>query len=235
MSEAPFLSVVLPCRNQEDHIGAVLQRYIVPLERTGRSFELIAVPNACMDRTPEKVHEVAQREPRLRAIENPAGGWGRSVLAGLDAAHGHVLCYTNSARTDPEHVVQLLDIFLTSGPCIAKVRRVKRNAAGREIGSWLYNLEARVLFGLRSHDVNGTPKIFAAETYRQLAPTSPGDLLDLEVLARARRAGIPVVEMEVAGFSRHGGRSTTNLKSALRMYSGALALRATISQWPPMR
>ena len=36
-----------------------------------------------------------------------------------------------------------------------KVRRVKRGAPIREVGSWLYNLEARLLFGVRAADVKG--------------------------------------------------------------------------------
>ncbi len=228
MNDRPFLSVVLPCRNQEDHIGEVVERYLAPLEATGRTFELVVVPNACTDGTQRVVEGLARRDPRVRVVENPAGGWGRSVLAGLGVARGETLCYTNSARTDPADVVRLLDLYLRCAPCVAKVRRVKRNAARREMGSWLYNLEARILFGIRVRDVNGTPKILARDAYQRLAPESPGDLLDLELLALATQAGIRVVEMEVPGFKRHGGRSSTNLRSAFAMYSGALGLRSAL-------
>ena len=50
----PYLSVILPCRNQADHIAEVLERYFAPLERTGRDFELVVVPNACTDRTEQQ-------------------------------------------------------------------------------------------------------------------------------------------------------------------------------------
>lgn len=226
----PYLSVILPCRNQADHIAEVLERYFAPLERTGRDFELVVVPNACTDRTEQRVAEIAARDPRVRVVPNPPGGWGRSVLTGLDAARGDVLCYTNSARTAPEDVVRLFELYTRSAPCFAKVRRVKRHAWRRELGSWLYNLEGRLLFGIRARDVNGTPKILSREMYRLLAPTSEGDLLDLELLAKATRAGIAVIEMEVAGFRRHGGRSSTNLRSAFGMYGGALRLRAAIQR-----
>jgi glycosyltransferase involved in cell wall biosynthesis len=227
MTDAPFLSVVLPCRNQEDHIAEVLKSYSAPL--AGRPYELVVVPNACTDRTPERVREVAAADPAIRVVENPRGGWGLSVLTGLAAARGSVLCYTNSARTDPAHVAAVAGLAVAHAPCIAKVRREQRGAPLREAGSWLYNLEGRLLFGLAARDVNGTPKAFPREVYEGLRLFSEGDLLDLELLAKAQRRGIRIVELPVAGFRRHGGKSSTNLKTALGLYTGALKLKRALA------
>jgi len=223
-----FLSVVLPCRDQAGHIAAVLEKYEAPLDAIGRSYELVVVPNACADDTPAIVSRLAEGNPRLRVVANPAGGWGLSVLTGLAAARGEVLCYTNSARTDPAHIPALLAEYEKHAPCLAKVRREKRGVVLRELGSWLYNLEARWLYAIPVRDVNGTPKIMPRSLYEKLGLFSPGDLLDLELLAKVARLGLPVVEMPVAGFRRHGGKSSTNLKSAWKMYLGALQLRQTL-------
>jgi glycosyltransferase involved in cell wall biosynthesis len=224
-----FLSVVLPCRNQEDHIGAVLRSYAAPLARSGRTYELVVVPNACTDRTAEVVRAVAAEDPRVRVVENPRGGWGLSVLTGLAAARGAMLCYTNSARTDPEHVTAVLDLCLGHAPCLAKARRESRGAPLREAGSWLFNLEGRLLFGIRARDVNGTPKVFPRDVYQGLDLFSEGDLLDLELMAKVSRRGLPIVELPVRGFRRHGGRSSTGLKTALGLYTGALRLKRMLA------
>lgn len=228
MSEV-FLSVVLPCRNQEDHIEEVLRSYAGPLERSGRSYELVVVPNACSDRTAEIVRSVSAGDPRIRVVENPRGGWGLSVLTGLAVARGSMLCYTNSARTDPEHVVLVLDLCMRSGPCLAKARRRKRGARLREAGSWLYNFEGRLLFGIRARDVNGTPKVFSRDLFRRLRLFSEGDLLDLELMAKVSRLDIPIVELPVEGFTRHGGRSSTDVSTAWALYKGALKLRRMLA------
>lgn len=218
--------MVLPCRNQADHVGEVLERYFAPLDGIGIGYELVVVPNACSDQTPQIVARLAERDRRVRVVENPDGGWGLSVLTGLRAARGALLCYANSARTDPASLPPLFDLYRRNAPCLAKVRRAERGVPLRELGSWLYNLEARVLFGVATHDVNGTPKLFARELFESIRPCEAGDLLDLELMAAVRRRGIRVVEMTVRGFRRHGGSSTTNLRSALRMYAGALRLWA---------
>jgi Glycosyl transferase family 2 len=223
MSESPSLSVVLPCRNQADHIERVLSAYAPPLASC--DYELVVVPNACTDGTPEIVHRLATSDARIRVVESANGGWGLSVLAGLSAARGRVLCYTNSARTDPAQIPTLLGLYQAHAPCLAKVRRVERAAPLREVGSWLYNLESRLLFGIRARDVNGTPKILSRELYADLDLSSQGDLLDLELIAKTTRRGIPIVEMPVRGCERHGGKSSTNLGSAWSMYVGAVRLR----------
>jgi hypothetical protein len=223
--DPPEVSLVLPCRNQADHLEAVVRAYPPALEPAGRAFELILVPNACTDETPALCDRLAAADARVRVVPNPPGGWGRSVRVGLAAARGAFVGYTNLARTDPAVVPAILARCDAAAPCLAKARRVARGDASRSLGSWLYNLEARLLFGVRSGDLNGTPKFFPRSFLDSVALREDGDLLDLEVLALARRRGLPVVEVETRGFRRHGGRSTTTLRSAWRMYAGALALR----------
>jgi hypothetical protein len=225
MSKASTVSVVLPCRNQADHIAQVLRRYLTPLDGLGLPFELVVVPNASTDDTARAVEEAAAADPRIRVVNNPAGGWGRSVRAGLDAAGGDVLVYTNTARTDPAALPAFVRRYLDEeGPCLVKASRRARQAPLRQLGSLLYNLEGRLLFGLRCGDVNGTPKVFARGLYERLRPSADGDLLDLELMAGAARLGTRVVEIPVTGFRRHGGRSSTTFRSAWRMYSGAWKL-----------
>jgi len=225
----PLLSVVLPCRNQADHVARVLESYEAPLGGIEGGYELVVVPNACTDGTPDIAADLATKDSRILSLPLALGGWGRAVLAGLAAARGRFLCYTNSARTDPQHVASLFALLRSGGEAVAKVRREQRSAPLREIGSWLYNLEARLLFGVAVGDVNGTPKILSRALYERFALTSLDDLLDLELLAKARRVRVPILEMPVTGFKRHGGRSSTGLASAWRMYAGALRLRARMA------
>ncbi len=196
------LSVVLPCRDQEGHIEAALEQYFPPLSSLGKPFELVVVPNACTDATPQIVRNVAARHPEVRVVDNPRGGWGLSVLAGLRAARGDILCYANSARTDPAVIPPLLELYAANAPCLAKVCRESRGAPLRQAGSLLYNLEGRLLLGIRGRDVNGTPKVFPRALFEVVPLGEEGDLLDMELMARVSRMECPVVELPVAGFPR---------------------------------
>ena len=48
-----LVSVVLPVHNQADHIGTVVREYLEPLDRLGMPYEIVLVPNACRDATPD--------------------------------------------------------------------------------------------------------------------------------------------------------------------------------------
>lgn len=223
------LSVVLPIRNQADHIEGVLRQYVEVLSQT-LSFELVTVPNACSDDSPHICRKLARENKRVRVVENPAGGWGRSVRMGLEAARGEILCYTNSARTDPRHLPPLVERLRRHPDALIKIARHSRGAMLREVGSFLYNLECQLLLGTRVRDVNGTPKMFLHSLMDRFPLVSDGDLIDAELLSRCSRAGIRIIEMPVPGWTRHGGSSTTKIASARRMYVGAIKLFLSLSR-----
>ena len=105
-----------------------------------------------------------------------------------------------------------------------KAQRTIRDNRRRRLGSLAYNLECRVRFDLATWDINGTPKIFPRSFRRLLELTRDDDLLDAEFVAICRQEGYPIVEIPALVTVRHGGKSTTNLRSASRMYTGALKL-----------
>ena len=126
--DSPALSIILPFRNQADHASGVLEAYTKTLDGFGESYELVVVPNACSDNTPAVIRAFARDCPAVRVVESPRQGWGLAVRVGMEAARGAVLCYTNSARTDPGHVLNLFALYRQHAPCLAKVRRHRRSA-----------------------------------------------------------------------------------------------------------
>jgi glycosyltransferase involved in cell wall biosynthesis len=218
----PELSIVLPVRNQADHIAGVLDRYRAQLK--GHSWEIILVPNASTDNSLQICRKIAKKNRNIRLVENPKGGWGLSVRMGLETGRGRFLAYANSARTDPATLLSLWSQARRQPDTLFKVIRLDHGGFLKNLGSGLYNLECRLFLGVRSRDVNGTPKIFPAGILKRVRLSSDGDLLDAELLAHCRRLKVPVVEVPLREWRRHGGKSTTNLKSAFRMYRGVIGL-----------
>jgi hypothetical protein len=100
----------------------------------------------------------------------------------------------------------------------------------RRLGSLLYNLECRALLDLANFDINGTPKAFPRSFSALSHMERNDDLIDAEFCALCRRYDYPVVEVPIPATPRHGGRSTTNLASAARMYQGVLAVRRSVDR-----
>lgn len=219
-----LVSVVLPVHNQADHICTIVEGHLAALGRIGHPVEVILVPNGCRDDSQAVCEALASAHPEVRVVPSAPGGWGRAVRAGLAAAHGELLCYTNSARTTPEELTLLVLYAAVHQGTVVKANRKIRDHWSRRLGSLLYNLECRALFDLSSWDVNGTPKVFPRSCDRLLALSRDDDLIDAEFNLICRRAGYPMLEVPIFSHRRHGGTSTTSLRSAVRMYWGAWQL-----------
>jgi glycosyltransferase involved in cell wall biosynthesis len=221
----PPFSLVLPVYNQADHIAAVVEQYRAVLQDVLSTFEIILVPNGCRDASILICETLARESSELRVQVSERDGWGRAVRQGLSAAKGEVLCYTNAARTGPSDL-KLLALYGIANPnAVVKAHRRSRESLKRKVGSFLFNLECRALWDLPTWDVNATPKVFHRAVYEAINLTADGNLLDLELYAQCTRLGIPVIEIPIYSWYRHGGVSTTSYASAMRMYLGAYRLR----------
>jgi glycosyltransferase involved in cell wall biosynthesis len=218
-------SLILPVYNQADHIGTIVDGYVDVLDRLGWNYELILVTNGCRDDSPAVCRALAERHPPVRTIDLPQGGWGRAVRAGLREARGRHIAYTNTARTSAEMLALVLTYTRAYPNVVVKANRRIRDNWRRRFGSLLFNLECRALFDLATWDINGTPKVFPREFERLLALTRDDDLIDAEFGAICRVENYPIVEVPVLATERHGGESTTNYLSALRLYRGAFELK----------
>jgi hypothetical protein len=218
------VSIVLPVHNQAAHIAGIVRNYVEVLEDIGRPVEFVLAVNASRDDTLSVCESLIATYPQVRVLHDSRPGWGRAVKAGLRAARGDLLCYTNSARTSAAELRQLL-LEATAHPgAVVKATRQVRDSWKRRLGSLLYNVECRALFGLSTRDVNATPKVFPREHAALLMLTSDDDLLDAEFLLTCAREAYPVIEVPIFATRRQGGSSTTNYTSAVRMYVGALRL-----------
>lgn len=220
-----LLSIVLPVYNQADHLAEVVADYRAELARVPCPFELILVPNGSRDASEAICRALARQYDDVRCEPSAATGWGAAVRHGLAVARGDLLGYTNLARTSAQDLT-LIAIYSYSYPdVVVKANRKIRDGFRRRLGSLLYNLECRALFDLSYWDINGTPKVFPRSFDRLAHLARSDDLIDLEFNVACRRQSYPVVEVPIFSVRRHGGRSTTNIRSALRMYLGALRMR----------
>lgn len=224
-----LVSIVLPVYNQADHIRDIVEEYEKALTRVPNPHEFILVVNACRDNSVEICRALEKEYESVRVMYSEKGGWGLAVKLGLQEAHGDLLCYTNSARTSPHDLTLLLLYAVTTPGAVIKASRKVRDNWRRRLGSLLYNLECRTLFDLSNWDVNGTPKVFPCAFNKLLSLTRDDDLIDLEFNVICRREGYPMLEVPIFSKRRHGGKSTANYRSALKMYWGAYQL------WRAMR
>lgn len=215
----------MPVHNQADHLDDLLCAQLRTLNSLPQPYQLILVPNNCSDASVETCEAQARSGGNIKVVALERGGWGRAVKAGLAASDGDTLCYTNSARTSPQMLAMMLAYSMPYDDVVLKANRRARDNFARRLGSVVYNLECRALLNLATWDINGTPKIFPRAFERLLHLASDDDMIDAEFLAICAEEGYPVMEVPLLLSKRHGGKSTTNLRSAAGMYMGAWRVR----------
>src|SRR5439155_26773428 len=103
-------------------------------------YETLLVVNGCRDGSLAACRALAEGHASVRVLETEQPGWGRAVTAGLAAARGDLLCYTNSARTSPQDLLLLLLYAVAFPDAVIKANRKIRENWRRRAGSLLYNL-----------------------------------------------------------------------------------------------
>ena len=222
MKNSKDFSIVFPIMNQEDHIESVIRSYHRELTRQNFSFELIAVVNCTKDNSFEICKKVAKEFPNVSAYELKGCGFGLGILQGLKKAKGKYLCWASSARTHADELAKCLKQFLADTNVIIHGVRKKRDIFLRRLGAIIYDTACNFVFCLTSSDINGIPKVFSRETYNKLDLRFTDSMIDLELLEKAKRLKIPVVEIPIYKSIRHGGRSTSNFKTIFRLMKEVL-------------
>lgn len=223
------LSLVCPVHNQADHVVSVIQSYIDTLKPITPNFEIIPVVNASRDESEALIVEHFGGDARVQPIVTPTPGWGNAVIVGIEAARGKQICYTNSSRTTGDELASIINAHANSENTLTKAQREARRPWYRIVGSALYNLEGRVLFGIKVKDVNGTPKVMDRAGFEEIPLTERGDFVDLELLYRCTQRGVHIQNIPMPARDRLGGKSTTGMKTAIRLLTGAPVRRL---RWP---
>ena len=115
--ELPFVSLVLPVRNEERHIRGCLERLIdqdYPPDR----LEIIVVDGCSSDATRERIGELQATAPSvvIRVLENPAGTVPPALNIGIRAARGAVIARMDGHTVPPrDYVRRCVDALARSG------------------------------------------------------------------------------------------------------------------------
>jgi glycosyltransferase involved in cell wall biosynthesis len=224
LASAGSVSIILPVHNQADHLDAVIGEFEDALARLAINHELIIVVNSSSDGSLGIAERLADRYKTVRVLSTDVARWGHAVRLGLRAATGDLICYTNSARTSASDLALVLMYALAYPDVVIKVNRRVRESARRRLGSLLFNLECRMMFELSCWDINGTPKVFPRRFAPLLSLTRNDDLIDLEFNIVCRDEAYRMLEVPVLSTRRRSGQSTTNLRSAARLYWGAFRI-----------
>ncbi len=205
------LSLFFPMYNEEGNIDQAVASALAVLATLSAQYEVIVVDDGSRDRTGAIADRLAAANPRVRVIHHSVNrGYGAALRSGLQAAsHALVILADGDNQFDLGELPVLVKA-LERFDVVSGYRITRRDPLIRRLYAFLYNRLARLLFDIPVRDVNCGFKIYRRDLLQRLLPQlrSTGALINVEMLARARKLGATVTEVGVHHYRRETGRPT---------------------------
>lgn len=218
----PVFSLVIPVWNEEKVLPVLYERMTQVMDSTGEPWELIFVNDGSRDHSLEMLHELNQRDPRIKVL-NFSRNFGHqiAITAGSDYAEGDAVIIMDADLQDPPEVVLRLIEKWREGYDVAYAVRTKR--AGE---TWFKLFTASLFYRL----------------IRSIAdveiPLDAGDfrLMDRRVVLAMRQlrernrfmrglsswVGFKQVAVEYERAARYAGETKYPLRKMLRLANNAI-------------
>ncbi len=203
---SPIVEVVVPVYNE----ARVVERQVRALHGALRTslpypWRITIADNGSTDGTGDRAEAVAQDLPEVSVLRLAEQGRGRALRAAWTRSDAQVLAYTDvDLSTDLAALPPLVASVLSGHAAVAVGSRLlptSRTTRGpkRELISRAYNLLLRVVLGARFRDAQCGFKAVRAGVAAALLPEVADQswFFDTELLVRAQRHGLRVVELPV--------------------------------------
>jgi dolichyl-phosphate beta-glucosyltransferase len=232
-------SVVIPCFNEEHRIGPTLQKMVAFLSGRDQPWEVIVVDDGSADGTSDVVRHAFSGEARVRVIRHETNsGKGFAVCAGALAATGDLVLMSDADLSTPIAEVVGLEAKAAEGFDLVVGSRVMPGAhisaaqpLRRRLSGWVFRRLVRVLGLCSVEDTQCGFKLMrrpAIDGVLRRIETE-GFAFDVELIARAERAGLRVAEVPITWHDAEGSKVRL-FPDALRMAADLVKLRRRVAR-----
>jgi glycosyltransferase involved in cell wall biosynthesis len=218
MSENHLVSVVLPCLNEEEGIGACIEKIQKTFATHNIDGEIIVCDNGSTDSSVA----IAERMG-VRVVHQPLRGYGNAYQKGFDSAKGTYLIMGDADDTyDFNLIPEFLRLLTNEGYEFVTGSRYLGGGGSaipfvhRFLGNPLLTMILNMLFGTKYTDVYCGFRGFTRRAYDLIQPVSPGMEFNLELAINAGLAGLKIAEIPIQLHPRKGESKLRTLRDGWR-------------------
>lgn len=237
MPADPFLSVVIPCLNEETRLGLTLQKLTDYFRQKDYRWQVVVVDDGSTDRTTEVPARYLSEDQRLVLKNDGNRGKGYSVRRGVLAATGEYVLISDADLSTPIYEWERFQPRLEEGYDLVIGSRslpdsnvVKRQSWYRQGMGRVFNRIIRFLVVDDFIDTQCGFKAFRREVGVRLFEKMRIDhfCFDVELLFLAKKAGLKILELPVEWHNSEDSRvrifqdSSKMLWDAFRIRANAL-------------
>ncbi len=148
------VSVVIPICNEEENLYELRDDLFPVLKGLGKSFEVIMIDDGSVDRTPDILREMHEKDPCIRVIRFARNfGQQMATTAGLRYVRGRsVIIMDADLQTPSKHIPDLLAKLEEGNHIVYGIRTHSSGPLYRRIGTIFANFLIRKITGFNSPD-----------------------------------------------------------------------------------
>jgi glycosyltransferase involved in cell wall biosynthesis len=169
MSQAPYISVVVPVYNEQDNLEPLTRELTEVLADINRPYEIIFVDDGSTDASPRKIEEVRQRHAGIREIRFTSNcGQTAAFDAGFKAARGEVVITMDADLQNDPHDIPAMLALMGQYDLVCGWRHKRNDDLVRRLSSRIANRIRNKLSGEDIQDVGCSLKVFRREYAQRL-------------------------------------------------------------------
>lgn len=161
-------TVVIPFFNERESLEELYRKLVGVLEPTG-GFELLFVDDGSTDGSFDVVRRLFGQDQRVRAIQLRRNlGKSAALAEGFRAARGETIAMIDADLQDEPAEIPKLTAALERADLVTGWKRERNDPWTKTVPSRVFNGTARLLFGVRLHDLNSGLKVMRREVAESL-------------------------------------------------------------------
>ncbi|MDH4136511.1 MAG: glycosyltransferase family 2 protein [Anaerolineae bacterium] len=224
------ISAVMPAYNEEDNVGPIVEAMVATIAPLTDDYEIIVVDDGSRDGTAQKVKEAAQKYPQARLVQHEINqGYGAAVFTAFTSSTRDLIFFTDADRQFDLNEIHKLLPLIGEADLAVGYRSPRRDPFMRKLNGWGWSVLATLLFGYTARDVDCAFKLFRREIIDEIGDqiVSRGATFSAEFLVRAKRAGLTIREVPLAGHRPRvaGSQTGARLDVILRAFRELIRFR----------
>jgi glycosyltransferase involved in cell wall biosynthesis len=215
---AGYVSIVMPCLNEEDTVAICVQKAVRWLSSNGVKGEVIVVDNGSTDRSAERAAQAG-----ARVIHEPIPGYGSALIRGFDEACGEFLVMGDCDDTyDFSDLDGLLSPLRQGYDLVigdrysGGIRPGAMTWTHRYIGTPIITMLLRQLAGVRVGDSQCGLRALTRSALDRLRLRCLGMEFASEMILKAARQGLRIAEVPAPYYERAGEAKLRTMRDGWR-------------------
>ncbi len=228
MSKFEELSIFFPFWNEQENLKRVVEKAIPVAEKIASKWEILMIDDGSSDGTLGLMKELSKKDNRLVTIAHDKNrGYGAALKTGLSKSRYQYIAFNDGDNQFDFSEINKFMEKIDNADIVIGFRKRRHDHPFRHILMALLKIWDYIFFGFRFKDIDCGFKLFKKEAVDKILPLkSEGAMITTEILARAKKAKLKILEVEVHHYPRiYGDQSGGNLRVILR------AIKESLNIW----